>query len=44
MFGVVDFHGPRIDMGFECVVGVGQLWKRVGHGGLRGMYERDGDT
>ena len=35
VFAVVDFHGARIDVGFEGVVGVGESWESVGHDGER---------
>ena len=35
VFGVMDFHGARIDMRFERVVGVGELGEGVGHRELR---------
>ena len=39
---VMDFHRPRIDVGLEGVVGVGQFGKFVGHGfdrfGFRGKW------
>jgi hypothetical protein len=28
---VVDFHGARVDVGFEGVEGVGESWESVGH-------------
>ena len=32
VLGMMDFHRLRVDMGFECIVGVAKFWECVCHG------------